>query len=148
MDSDPPEGCSGAPMDVTNPFTWRCSVFGPEGTVWEGGVFQLQMQFGADYPQKPPAVRFTSTIYHPNGQDPALLMMLVSRTLHSFGLQRFSFCCALSHLLVTLCSLCVLSSVPRWQSLFGHHPRQMESRVLRVDDSDLDPIVARRPQPC
>lgn len=55
-------------MDPSAPFVWRCSVFGPSDTEWEGGVFQLQMQFGVDYPQKPPTVKFTSTMFHPNGE--------------------------------------------------------------------------------
>ena len=62
------KGVSGAPLDPTAPFVWRCAVFGPSDTAWEGGVFQLQMQFGADYPQKPPNVRFISKMFHPNGQ--------------------------------------------------------------------------------
>jgi len=66
MENDPPDGVSGAPLDPHAPFVWRCAIFGPSDTAWEGGVFQLQMQFGVDYPQKPPVVRFISKIFHPN----------------------------------------------------------------------------------
>jgi ubiquitin-conjugating enzyme E2 A len=35
-------------------------------TAWEGGVFQLRITFGEHYPDKPPRVRFTSEVFHPN----------------------------------------------------------------------------------
>ena len=39
---------------------------GPIDTCWEGAVLQLQLCFPIEYPQRPPTVRFTSAIYHPN----------------------------------------------------------------------------------
>ena len=36
----------------------------------EGGVFQLQLVFPKEYPQKAPQVRFLSKLFHPNGQQP------------------------------------------------------------------------------
>jgi ubiquitin-protein ligase len=39
--------------------------------VQEGGVFQLQLVFPKEYPQKPPAIRFLSKMFHPNGQNTA-----------------------------------------------------------------------------
>ncbi len=32
-----------------------------------GGVFELKFTFSEDYPQKPPKVRFSRPIFHPNG---------------------------------------------------------------------------------
>jgi ubiquitin-conjugating enzyme E2 A len=40
----------------------------PDETVWEGGTFNLLMEFTEDYPNKPPKVRFVSKIFHPNGE--------------------------------------------------------------------------------
>ena len=34
-------------------------------------MFQLQLHFPKEYPQKPPAIRFLSKIFHPNGQTRA-----------------------------------------------------------------------------
>ena len=35
-------------------------------TTREGGVFQLRLTFSDRYPEKPPRVRFTSEMFHPN----------------------------------------------------------------------------------
>ena len=40
---------------------WFC-VFG------SGGIFGLRLSFGENYPEKPPRVRFTSDVFHPNGK--------------------------------------------------------------------------------
>ncbi len=33
-----------------------------------GGIFSLRITFGENYPDKPPRVRFTSEMFHPNGK--------------------------------------------------------------------------------
>ncbi|EKF39713.1 ubiquitin-conjugating enzyme e2, putative [Trypanosoma cruzi marinkellei] len=48
-------------------FHWRAVVLGPESTVWEGGIFKLQLDFTDEYPCAPPKVRFlTRDMFHPN----------------------------------------------------------------------------------
>lgn len=80
LQSDPPEGISGAPMD-NNIMSWQAVIFGyghqcckiptnilsPEDTPWEGGTFKLSLNFTEDYPNKPPQVKFLSRMFHPNG---------------------------------------------------------------------------------
>lgn len=40
-----------------------------------GGVFSLRMTFGEQYPEKPPRVRFTSEVFHPNVYSDGTLCM-------------------------------------------------------------------------
>lgn len=42
------------------------TLYSPDDTPWEGGTFKLLLEFTEDYPNKPPAVRFLSKIFHPN----------------------------------------------------------------------------------
>lgn len=39
---------------------------GASGTVFEELIFRLSLNFGADYPFKPPTVRFETPCFHPN----------------------------------------------------------------------------------
>ena len=36
---------------------WNCHIPGKDGTDWERGYFPLTMEFGEDYPAKPPKVK-------------------------------------------------------------------------------------------
>ena len=60
MKQQPPEGVSASPIGDDNLLVWGGTVFGPDDTPWEGGIFSLRMTFTEQYPDKPPRVRFTS----------------------------------------------------------------------------------------
>ncbi|CAM6006325.1 unnamed protein product [Sphagnum balticum] len=49
-----------------NLYKWSAFIEGPEGTAWEGGLFELQMDFTLEYPAKAPNVKFLSKVFHPN----------------------------------------------------------------------------------
>ena len=61
------QGASAAPLSEENIFVWAATIFGPADTPWEGGIFSLRMTFCDQYPDKPPKVRFTTKVFHPNG---------------------------------------------------------------------------------
>ena len=47
-------------------FDWEAVIFGPEDSIWEGGIFTLRMKFSDDYPSKPPSIKFLTKMFHPN----------------------------------------------------------------------------------
>jgi len=60
MKQNPPEGVSASPLSDENLFVWGGTIFGPDDTAWEGGIYSMRLTFTDQYPDKPPRVRFTS----------------------------------------------------------------------------------------
>ena len=48
---------------------WDVIIDGPAGTPYEGGHFKVELTFPAEYPMKPPTLKFGTKIYHPNVDD-------------------------------------------------------------------------------
>jgi peroxin-4 len=49
-----------------NLLKWKAWIRGPADTPYEGGVFQLDIRCGMDYPLAPPAIKFVTKVFHPN----------------------------------------------------------------------------------
>ena len=66
-----PYGFTAKPVAIPNGdgydlFNWNCKIPGKKGSHWEGGVFNLSMEFFNEYPNKPPKCKFTPVLFHPN----------------------------------------------------------------------------------
>ena len=53
-------------VDDEDLFVWEVAIFGPPGTLYEGGYFKARMNFPTDYPYNPPSVKFITDMWHPN----------------------------------------------------------------------------------
>jgi len=47
-------------------YKWEIIIMGPPATFYEGGYFKARMEFPDQYPHKPPKLKFTSKMWHPN----------------------------------------------------------------------------------
>jgi len=66
MQSDPPANTSAGPASDGDIFTWKAVIFGPSESPYAGGTFHLDVYFPADYPFKPPKLKFLNRVFHPN----------------------------------------------------------------------------------
>ena len=65
-------------------------IRGPSGTPYEGGVFQLSIRVGTDYPLAPPTIEFVTKVFHPNvhfGTGEICLDILKKEWSPAWGLQ-------------------------------------------------------------
>ena len=57
-------------MFTLGPYTsfldWRALIHGPSDTLYEGGLYELEIILTQDYPITPPRLRFITRICHPN----------------------------------------------------------------------------------
>jgi ubiquitin-conjugating enzyme E2 D/E len=95
---DPPANCSAAPLGE-DLFNWQGTVMGPSGTPYEGGVFFLAVNFPSDYPFKPPKVRFTTQVYHPNINSNGAICLDVLKDQWSPALTLSKLLCSIHSLL-------------------------------------------------
>ena len=77
----PVPGVSAGPESQDSIFNWCATIFGPENTPFEGGVFYLKVRFPANYPFSPPRLQFTTKIYHPNiNEDGGICLDILKET--------------------------------------------------------------------
>ena len=54
------------PKSEENMFEWISFIRGPDGSVYENGIFEFELSFPIEYPFKPPNCKFKTRIYHCN----------------------------------------------------------------------------------
>lgn len=60
------EGFCIVKVDEADLYEWFVAIFGPPGTLYEGGYFKAIIRFPGDYPFSPPTFRFVNKVWHPN----------------------------------------------------------------------------------
>lgn len=53
-------------MNTNNLTEFHALIEGPENTPFEGGEFEIKLEIGEEFPQKPPKGYFLTKIFHPN----------------------------------------------------------------------------------
>uniref|UniRef100_A0A061SN75 Ubiquitin-conjugating enzyme E2 D/E n=2 Tax=Tetraselmis sp. GSL018 TaxID=582737 RepID=A0A061SN75_9CHLO len=95
---DPPTSCSAGPCNQNDMFHWQATIMGPEGTPYQGGVFNVKIQFPPDYPFKPPKVSFLTKVYHPNINSNGSICLDILK-------EQWSPALTVSKVLLSICSL-------------------------------------------
>eukprot|EP00767_Chilomastix_cuspidata_P003891 gnl/Chilomastix_cuspidata/402.p2 GENE.gnl/Chilomastix_cuspidata/402~~gnl/Chilomastix_cuspidata/402.p2 ORF type:complete len:157 (-),score=67.05 gnl/Chilomastix_cuspidata/402:454-924(-) len=62
---NPPANVCAGPID-DDLFHWKATLFGPEGTPYEGGIWEVDMKFSPQYPIEAPKAQFLTKMWHPN----------------------------------------------------------------------------------
>lgn len=63
---EPVSYCSAKPLSDDDFYRWTATIIGPSNSPYEGGIFNLIIEFPQNYPIKPPNVKFITKIFHPN----------------------------------------------------------------------------------
>ncbi|KAI9631970.1 ubiquitin-conjugating enzyme/RWD-like protein [Dioszegia hungarica] len=50
----------------SNIFMWRATLPGPQGSPYEGGIFEVDIRIPENYPFAPPQIQFVTKVYHCN----------------------------------------------------------------------------------
>ncbi|EGN97144.1 hypothetical protein SERLA73DRAFT_56659 [Serpula lacrymans var. lacrymans S7.3] len=82
-----------------NLFHWKGSIPGPQGSPYEGGVFNVDVYLTPDYPFSAPKVTLTTRIYHMNISDRGNICIDILKHNWSPALSLFKVMLSLSSLL-------------------------------------------------
>ena len=96
LEQDPPSNCSAGPKN--DMFRWTASIIGPNDSPYEGGLFFLTIDFPKEYPFKPPKIKFTTKIYHPNINKSGSICLDILK-------DQWSPALTISKILLSICSL-------------------------------------------
>lgn len=82
------------PKSEENMFEWISFIRGPDGSVYENGIFEFELSFPIEYPFKPPNCKFKTRIYHCNinSQGNVCLDILQDKWIPSFTITSILLC--------------------------------------------------------
>ena len=63
---DKTSGVRAVVVNDRNPHRLKGTIQGPQGTPYEGGVFEIDIDIPKQYPFEPPKMKFSTKIWHPN----------------------------------------------------------------------------------
>tara|TARA_Y100001980_G_C14405098_1_gene200273 strand:- start:102 stop:554 length:453 start_codon:yes stop_codon:yes gene_type:complete len=95
--NNPPCNCSAGLVD-NNFYIWQATIVGPIGSIYEGGIFHLDIEFPQDYPFKSPKVKFITPIYHCNISSNGNICLDILK-------DQWSPALTISKILLSICSL-------------------------------------------
>jgi ubiquitin-conjugating enzyme E2 D/E len=98
ISESPPANCSAGPASTSDLMNWKATIIGPSESPYEGGVFQLKIQFPPDYPFKPPKLQFETKVYHCNINDAGGICLDILK-------DNWSPALTISKVLLSICSL-------------------------------------------
>uniref|UniRef100_A0A2K6KVY7 E2 ubiquitin-conjugating enzyme n=2 Tax=Rhinopithecus TaxID=542827 RepID=A0A2K6KVY7_RHIBE len=109
-----------------NIYEWRSTILSPPGSVYEGGVFFLDITFSSDYPFKPPKVTFYIRIYHCNINSQGVICLDILK-------DNWSPALTISKVLLSICSLLTDCNPadPRYLTNSTEHDRIARQRTKR-----------------
>merc|ERR1711998_426269 len=133
---EPNEGCSAAPLNDDNPFVWAGSLFGPADTPWEGGIFSMRVFFSPEYPVKPPKVRFTCEMFHPNVYSDGVLCLDIIQ-------DQWKPIYTVGNILISIQSMltdpnCASPANPEAAQMYQNDRKEYNRRVRRCAQKSLD----------
>lgn len=88
LNKNPIEGFSAGLKDDQDAFVWDICIIGPQGTDYEGGMFNAEMTFPPQYPNLPPVLKFTSEFWHPNVYEDGRVCISI---LHAPGADEYGY---------------------------------------------------------
>ncbi|KAG8221586.1 ubiquitin-conjugating enzyme/RWD-like protein [Butyriboletus roseoflavus] len=80
-------------------YRWKATIPGPQGSPYEGGVYNVDIQLAHDYPFSAPKVTFATRIYHMNVSDKGGICIDILKQNWSPALSLFKVMLSLSSLL-------------------------------------------------
>lgn len=92
----PPANCSAGTVD-DNMNHWKATIFGPEGSPYAGGIFELDITFPREYPFKSPNVKFLTQLFHPNVKNGSICLDILK--------SQWSPALTMDKVLLSVCSL-------------------------------------------